>query len=606
MKKVYWFLPIIIVILSISIAVLFNQSKQKQVDGSLTNGQRIENLHALAKLYGYVRYFHPSDEVEKVTWDSFLTFAVGEVIDARNQQELKMQLEKLFQPIAPTLVIYEKNKDNLIANKTNSAKKSNQFIAWQHRGPGSINAEGQLYQSKRVIFDRQLQAKDSLFSKLPNINEVIDKPINQTLNIKLPIVLAVQNGKSLGSTEESKDGFLKLQTQLLKLKPDIFASKQTTRMAGVIELWNRIQHFYPYFDEIHIDWDKELYNSLKKGLNTKDRADYTHLINIMTEKLQDGHIGRSMNKEANYILPFGLEKIDNQIIVTKLLKDSPFKQGDILLTIDGEDIHIVLEKLKSEISGSPQVKESVALREFILNKDPKEVSIKVLRDEKQLVIPSKYGSNEGFFKTPFDKLIKELQDGIFYIDLFGIRKEEFDQFIEKLESAKGIIFDTRYSSRNSYEEQVYILSHLINKPIKGQIFLIPEYIYPDQEKVAYNSNYRQSLIPIKPRLQGKFVFLTNEGNISAGESILGFIEDNKIGEILGKPTAGANGNGSLITLPGGIKIVFTGMKVIKGDHSQLHAIGIMPTIPVELSINGIKNNKDEYIEQAIKVINNEK
>jgi hypothetical protein len=31
----------------------------------------IEQLRAFAKLYGYVRFFHPSDEAAELDWDSF-------------------------------------------------------------------------------------------------------------------------------------------------------------------------------------------------------------------------------------------------------------------------------------------------------------------------------------------------------------------------------------------------------------------------------------------------------------------------------------------------------------------------------------------------------
>ena len=36
---------------------------------SQTAGPVIENVRAFAKLYGYVRWFHPSDEASAIDWD---------------------------------------------------------------------------------------------------------------------------------------------------------------------------------------------------------------------------------------------------------------------------------------------------------------------------------------------------------------------------------------------------------------------------------------------------------------------------------------------------------------------------------------------------------
>ena len=37
--------------------------------------QQVESLMALAKTYGVVRYFHPSDSLDQVAWDRFLVHA---------------------------------------------------------------------------------------------------------------------------------------------------------------------------------------------------------------------------------------------------------------------------------------------------------------------------------------------------------------------------------------------------------------------------------------------------------------------------------------------------------------------------------------------------
>ncbi len=58
--------------------------------------REVQNLRTFAKLYGYVRYFHPSDEASRIDWDKFAVYGAGLVKDARDSEELKQTLKSLF------------------------------------------------------------------------------------------------------------------------------------------------------------------------------------------------------------------------------------------------------------------------------------------------------------------------------------------------------------------------------------------------------------------------------------------------------------------------------------------------------------------------------
>jgi C-terminal processing protease CtpA/Prc len=83
---------------------------------------------------------------------------------------------------------------------------------------------------------------------------------------------------------------------------------------------------------------------------------------------------------------------------------------------------------------------------------------------------------------------------------------------------------------------------------------------------------------------------------------MGFIEGYRLAEIVGQPTAGTNGNVNPFALPGGFRISWTGMKVVKHDGSQHHLIGIQPTVPAERTIQGVREGRDEFLEQALEII----
>ncbi len=57
---------------------------------------------AFARLYGLVRWFHPSDEAAAVPWDEFAILGAERVRNAEDASELRAELERLFLPIVPT------------------------------------------------------------------------------------------------------------------------------------------------------------------------------------------------------------------------------------------------------------------------------------------------------------------------------------------------------------------------------------------------------------------------------------------------------------------------------------------------------------------------
>jgi len=72
--------------------------------------------------------------------------------------------------------------------------------------------------------------------------------------------------------------------------------------------------------------------------------------------------------------------------------------------------------------------------------------------------------------------------------------------------------------------------------------------------------------------------------------------------VIGSTTAGADGNVSKIFLPGGLRTMISGIGVYYPDGKETQRIGIIPDIEVQPTIQGIKDGRDELVEQAIKII----
>lgn len=109
------------------------------------------NIAAFARLYGYVRYFHPSDEAAGTDWNTFVIKGVKEVEKAASTQELKKVLQRLFLPIAPSLVIYSKGETSVFngMNLTSPGQNGIKPVSWQHYGLKS-NENSPLFNSIRI------------------------------------------------------------------------------------------------------------------------------------------------------------------------------------------------------------------------------------------------------------------------------------------------------------------------------------------------------------------------------------------------------------------------------------------------------------------------
>ncbi len=112
--------------------------------------RELRNLTAFARLYGYVRYFHPSDEVAGLgDWDGFVIDGIRAVESAGNAGELARILGALFAPIAPTVAIAPTGSP-LPAVASGGAREGRVYTYWHHTGVGIEGNVGP-YSSRRMI-----------------------------------------------------------------------------------------------------------------------------------------------------------------------------------------------------------------------------------------------------------------------------------------------------------------------------------------------------------------------------------------------------------------------------------------------------------------------
>jgi C-terminal processing protease CtpA/Prc len=153
------------------------------------NERTLQNFRAFAKLYGYVRFFHPSDEASSIDWDKFAVYGFEKVENASGDNELKDLLLELFLPIAPTIEVYLTDEEikydlkKIIPADTTGLLP----VAWQHLGiQTNQNNIYNIYKSVRVNRIPVPINHSAILSRKIDAAEFMGKRIKIQSGIKIP------------------------------------------------------------------------------------------------------------------------------------------------------------------------------------------------------------------------------------------------------------------------------------------------------------------------------------------------------------------------------------------------------------------------------------
>lgn len=464
------------------------------------------------------------------------------------------------------------------------------------------------YRGKRCLLLESDDSSQKLFEEYPTVVETVTKPLDSGLLCQIPLALYSDEQGTLGNNDRYPYSILSDQLEEMDTN-EFTADEEDVRLADVIITWNVFQHFYPYFDIVDVNWDSELTYTLQEALSDRNQEDFWYTLSRLVAALQDGHAGRALGKppSSKASLPLRVDWIENRVVVIASAESSEVRPGDIIVSIDGVKAEDVLSHYEQYISGSPQWKRYRVLSSglfgsgepgtkvtLIVKRVDKTFEMKIERNRPGMAI--RLSKPES--RTPISS-IEEIQEGIYYVNLLKVGAKEIDETIDILAKARGVVFDFRGYPRIDITR---IICHLLREKDSSDAWMrTPKIIYPDFENVNYEKE-GWGLQPKEPHIEGKVVFLTNAGALSAAESYLSFVEHYKLGVIVGQPTAGVNGDVNRFTLPGKYQIDWTGLKVVKHDGSQHHVIGIQPTVPVERTIQGVITGRDEFLEKALEII----
>jgi hypothetical protein len=548
----------------------------------------LENMVAFTHLLGYVRFFYPGDEAAAAEYEKLAIRGARAVEGARSPDQLAEVLRTLFDPIAPGLQIGSGPREVVLSSP--AGERPTGRIAWRHHGVGLAAETASIYQSARL--PRPLTGDGTGVER-------VFKSVGSGVWCVLPLTLYTRDDATLPRPVTAPTWAGPWQ---IGWRPS--GNDRATRLGAVMLAWTILQHFYPYFDVIESDWDAALRAALRSAAADEDDAAFAGTLRRLIAQLQDGHGMVVHASDPQYFLPLALDIAEDRLVVTHSDFETGMgpQRGDLVVNIDGRPWREVADEHAAEISAATPGFARWRLCQSLVRGHRGHAMIEV---EGAGGITATYrierttgGSHEGATQEARPGMLTEIEPGIWYIDLDRIRDRDFRAALPQLAEARGLIFDMRgYPAGLS----TVVISHLIDEPVTCAQWHVPIVLKPDREGMTFNvSNWH--VLPRPPRLTAPAAFIIDGRAVSYAETYMGIVEHYELAEIVGEPTAGTNGNINQFALPGGYTVVFTGMKVLKHDGAQHHGVGILPTVPVSRTIEGVRAGRDEMLKRAIDVV----
>lgn len=533
------------------------------------SGEALRNLEAFAKLYGYVRWFSATSDPSDPRWAVIAVEGVRDVEAAQGDDDLARRLRHWFEPMAPGLIVGSSALD-----RTPLAAGYDALFRWRHTG---------------VAFGSPAYRSERAAAAGP---EVWRASLVDGLAVAMPVTAVVPEGPAVPAGPAPL------------LQQSASPENRAIRLGGVVIAWNVFRHFYPYFGDDGLEWDQSLSRWLEDAAMASDGPGFVAVLERMVARLDDGHGDIGPRAEA-YSLPLVWQPVEGVLAITGLPAGgyAGLSVGDVVLGIDGMPAEERLAGEAERVSASTAHRRTWRATERLrLRETDRVVELEIQGADggrsSVSVRPVPRAAMVGVLAEPRPAPVTWLPAGAWYFDLTRLDNRALTEALALVRAGHPVIFDIR-----GYPGGINaaFLGELSSAEVTTPPFRIPVDLLPEARSRTWES-VGWSVPPGSSRIIGPVAFLTDARAISYAETLLAMVAGHDLGEIVGSPTAGTNGNINPFTLPGGYRISWTGMEVVNHDGTPLHGHGVTPTVPAQRTIAGVRAGRDEVLERALDVV----
>ncbi len=537
-----------------------------KIDAGKLNRSKIEDLAVLGKVWGFLKYHHPAIARGDHNWDYELFRVMPKILAAKNKTERNSILYAWTESLG---TFEDDNSKTDVSRET----KLSPDLSWIDAKTLGDKLAGQLSRVKGA----KRENKNYYIGIVPNVENPQFK-----------------NEQAYRTMTYPDAGF---------------------RLLSLFRYWNVIQYYFPNRHLIGENWNDMLPEFIPRFVNAADELEYKKAALALIGSIHDTH-ANIWGRDAALAKYRGLNSapvkvtfIEDQAVVTgdldpALAEKSGLKIGDVIESVNGRKVSdIVKERLDlTPASNYPTKLRDIAA--YLLNTNENFLIIKFRRDGKAAELrvetypKDKMKADAGALFAKQIPPFKLIGQDIAYLYPGTLKSGEIQKIIPEIAKTKGLIVDLR-----CYPSDFIVFSlgeFLMPKPTgfvkfsSGSITTPGLFTFTQVLKVG-----RDNADPYK----GKVVLLINEITQSQAEYTTMALRAAPGAVVIGSTTAGADGNVSSFSLPGGISTMISGIGVYYPDGKETQRTGIVPDIVVKPTIKGIKEGRDEVLERAIEIVN---
>ena len=525
---------------------------------------QIENLVTLGKVWGFLKYYHPRVTAGELHWDYELFRVLPKILGARDQAAANTVLLGWIGTLG-----------SVSPCKPCAKLKEGDLQSWPDLD---------------WIANEKLLGTD-LSRTLRSIRE------NRLSNKQFYVSLVSGVGNP---SFDHEPGYSNLKV------PDF-----GFQLLSLYRFWNIVEYWSPYRDLTAEDWNHVLWAFIPRVALAKTNESYRRALLALTAEARDGHANLWSALDARpplgkCQLPVNVRFVDGLAVISGFSIADPntiteLKIGDVITELDGVPVNKLLETWKPYYAAS---NDSARLRDIarsMTRGECGESSIRIRRGSQELQLKvqrvpptaadSKFITHD-LPGPPFRLLSKDVA----YLKLSSVKSVDAATYIEQAAGTKGLIIDIRnYPS----DFVVFALgSLLVNSDTAFARFTTGDRTNPG----AFHWTKPVTLSPKQPHYPGRIVILVDEMSMSQAEYTSMAFRAAPGAIVVGSTTAGADGDVSLFSLPGGFRLAISGIGVFYPNKTPTQRIGIVPDVEVRPTIAGIRAGRDEVLEEALRQI----
>lgn len=385
------------------------------------------------------------------------------------------------------------------------------------------------------------------------------------------------------------------------------------RLLGLYRYWNIIQYYSPNRHLMGENWNAVMTEYIPRFVNAANELEYKKTAQSLIGRIHDTHANvwgndAALNQDKGLrAASLRTRFVEGKAVVTEYWNKTGAQTGlipgDVIESVNGTSVE---DLVSQRLEYYPASNYPTKLRDIgvhLLRTNANTINVVYRRNGVSTpatleTYPWETTINLNYvYHLPVQRF-RYVTPNIAYLYPGSLTEGEIDTYIPQMNGSRGLIIDWRcYPS--TFDTITVLGNYLLDEVKPFARFTKGNNIVPGRFTYAGESTIGGS----GPAYTGKVVILVNELSQSSAEfhsmafrAVPGAI-------VIGSTTAGADGNISYFYLPGNVRTAISGIGVYYPDGTETQRVGIVPDILKEPTIQGIRDGRDEVLERAIEYIN---